>query len=105
MNEEIDYTAIPEHLMAGTCGKDAMKWATAFIQYMKKHDFKVDEDLMLGWFANSMEQMRVGPYTEEEALGIAARIWCRPETEHITMNPPLAEAFADVLRNGEDNSI
>ena len=27
----------------------------------------------------------------------AAQAWCTPETEGIVMDPPLAEAFADIL--------
>lgn len=63
MIKEIDYTELGS-MLGGSCGKDAMKWATAFIQYVKKYDLKVDEDLLLGWFANSMEQMQpVTPLT------------------------------------------
>ena len=41
------------------------------------------------------------PTTEEEAMHVAARVWCRPETEGKTMDAELATAFADVLLNGE----
>ena len=35
--------------------------------------------------------------TKEDALQWAAQAWCKPETETIAMNPPLANAFADIL--------
>lgn len=100
MTEKIDYTELGTSF-AGICGKDAMKWAVAFIQHMKKHNFEIDEGLMVGWFANAMVHSEPARLTEEESLRIAARVWCRPETESIEMNTPLAVAFADVLRNGE----
>jgi len=37
------------------------------------------------------------PMTKEEARGIAATAWCQPETEGKTMDPELAESFADIL--------
>lgn len=101
---DIDYTEIESHTIGGVCGRDAMKWATAFVQYMKKHEFEIDEGLMVGWFANAMAQSEPKQLTEEDALGIAARVWCRPECGKITMDATLAQAFADVLQNGEDNS-
>ena len=33
----------------------------------------------------------------EYARGLAAQVWCTPETEKIIMDPLLAEAFADIL--------
>lgn len=100
---DTDYTEIESCYLGGACGNDAMKWAIAFVQYMKKHEFEIDEGLMVGWFANAMAQSEPKQLTEEESLHIAARVWCRPETEHIEMDTPLAVAFADVLRNGEPN--
>jgi len=41
----------------------------------------------------------------EQALQEAARAWCTPETEKITMDPVLAVAFADIIDSyikGED---
>jgi len=35
----------------------------------------------------------------ETAIGIAARIWCDQDYEHITMNPDLAETIAVLLMN------
>lgn len=35
--------------------------------------------------------------TLEEARMIVAQAWCLPTTEHIEMNAPLAEAFAEIL--------
>lgn len=98
---DIDYTKVEPHLMAGVLGTDAMKWATAFCQAIEKHNTVIDEELMLGWFANAIEQMRPVPLTEEEARGIAARIWGRPEMEHTPMDADLCAAFASVLQNGE----
>lgn len=95
-----DYTTMSLQFPA-VCGRDAQKWAIAFIQHMEKLEFVIDEDLMIGWFANAMAQMEPRIISEEESLHIAARVWCRPETEHIEMDVVLATAFADVLRNGE----
>ena len=33
----------------------------------------------------------------ERSLQLAAQAWCKPETEHLTMIPELATAFADIL--------
>lgn len=102
MAEREDFTKVEEHLLAGKCGIDAHKWAMAFCQLAEKNNFDAtDESLMLGWFANAIEQARPVTLTEEAALGIAARIWCRPETSHLEMDTVLAQGFADVLQNGE----
>jgi len=103
-NDMTDYTEIESSKMAGVLGTDAMEWAKAFVQFKAKHDFVIDEDLMVGWFANAMEQSSPATLTDEEALHISARIWCRPECGKITMDSTLAQAFADVLQNGEDKS-
>ena len=102
-NRMTDYTKIESCKLAGVCGTDAFKWAEAFQQIVVDKGLVIDEGLMIGWFANAIEQIRPETLTEEAALHIAARIWCRPETGHIEMNAPLAAAFADVLRNGEPN--
>jgi len=34
---------------------------------------------------------------KETALQIAARIWCDPDYEHVTMNPDLCEHIAHLL--------
>lgn len=96
-----DYTKIEECKLAGVCGMDALKWAEAFQQIIVDKGVKIDQTLMIGWFANSMQQALPPTLTEEEALHIAACVWCRPETENITMDSRLAKAFADVLMNGE----
>ena len=49
------YTKVEEHLLAGICGDDAMKWSTAFVQIHEKSGSSIDVDLMLGWFANCIE--------------------------------------------------
>ena len=49
-----DYTELGSRL-GGTCGDRADKWADAFCQHYKKHNFVIDKDLMLGWFANAIE--------------------------------------------------
>lgn len=33
----------------------------------------------------------------ERSLGVAARCWCEPTTEYLTMMPALAEVFAERL--------
>lgn len=96
-----DYTIIEDCKLAGLCGTDGFKWAEAFQQIVVDKGLVIDQSLMIGWFCNAIEQMRPETLTEEDSLHIAARVWCRPETEHIEMNTPLAVAFADVLQNGE----
>ena len=57
---EVDYTKIEEHLLAGVCGDDAMKWSIAFVQIHEKNGSgPIDADLMLGWFANCIEAATV----------------------------------------------
>lgn len=53
-----DYVEMDEHLLAGICGTDAHAWAVAFQQIVVERDITVDEDLMLGWFANAIETAR-----------------------------------------------
>lgn len=53
-----DYTEIDECLLAGICGTNARAWAEAFQQIVVEQGITIDEDLMLGWFANAMEQAR-----------------------------------------------
>ncbi len=36
--------------------------------------------------------------TIETARGIAARIWCDPEAQHLYMDSAAAEAIADIIR-------
>ena len=56
MTEQIDYTAVEDHLMAGMLGNDCGAWATAFCQHAKKlHGIDLDEGWLAGWFANAME--------------------------------------------------
>lgn len=38
----------------------------------------------------------------ETAMGVAARLWCESETEHINMEPALAMAFARKVRGYHD---
>jgi hypothetical protein len=33
----------------------------------------------------------------EQSLRIAAQAWCKPTTEHLEMQPEIAEAFAEIL--------
>ena len=49
MNDFID----PDKLLADQ-ETDAAKWATSFIQTVRKYNPTVDEGLMLGWFANAI---------------------------------------------------
>ena len=37
--------------------------------------------------------------TNEECRQLAAQAWCTKETEHLTMDPDLAEAFALIMFN------
>lgn len=62
---DTDYTEIEACYLGGACGNDAMKWAIAFVQHMKKSDFVIDEDLIIGWFANAMAQSEPKHLTEE----------------------------------------
>ncbi len=52
----IDYTAMNGPELLAACGDRANKWAAAFCQHAKKHHgLDIDEDVMLGWFANAIE--------------------------------------------------
>ena len=42
-----------EHKIGSYCRDDASKWAKAFCQIFP--DTGVDEDTMMGWFANAIE--------------------------------------------------
>ncbi len=52
--DPLGYHAIPEHQLPGKLGTDAQEWAQAFLAITR--DVDVDEDLMIGWFANAIEQ-------------------------------------------------
>jgi len=60
MIERVDYTAMTEgNAMPEACGADAMKWAIAFCQHMRKNRWTatdIDEGLMVAWFANAIEE-------------------------------------------------
>jgi hypothetical protein len=43
----------PEMLAA--CRDDASKWAAAFCEIAKTKGLDIDEDWMIGWFANAIE--------------------------------------------------
>jgi len=47
------YKAMPSHKMVAELKDDASKWAAAFMEHFP--DCGVDEDTMLGWFANAIE--------------------------------------------------
>lgn len=49
----MDYTEMGAGEMYQAVGGDASKWATAFTQITKGRT--LDEDDMLGWFANAMQ--------------------------------------------------
>lgn len=54
-NNVPDYTSMkaPDLLLA--MGDDASAWAAAFCQHAKKLGHDIDEDWMIGWFANAIE--------------------------------------------------
>lgn len=55
---EIDYTKLKEHELYDACGTDAAKWAAAFRQIAVKLGYSdMDEDWLIGWFANPMMAM------------------------------------------------
>ena len=50
-----DYTVMSRRHLLNACDIDAAKWAAAFMQYVVKHGPSyVDEDMMIGWFANAI---------------------------------------------------
>lgn len=50
-----DYAGMSAPLLLGTLGDDAAKWAEAFQQIVVRRGVKIDEGLMIGWFANAIE--------------------------------------------------
>ena len=97
-----NWKAVPEHLLAGICGTDAAKWAAAFVEIAPGAGSLGDdaEGLMIGWFANAIEQMR--PPHEDNFPGV--------EQEHRLLEyfsydhlPPgrrqVSEMFHDLARN------
>ncbi len=52
-----DYTKMKSHEMVESCGHDAAKWAEAFQQIVVEGGLKIDEGLMIGWFANPIMNM------------------------------------------------
>ena len=59
-----EYKDIPEHLLAGVLGADAQKWAGAFQEIVVNENKFVDESLMLGWFANAIEQAKTKQFND-----------------------------------------
>lgn len=54
-----NYTDMTDPELLRTCGDDGMAWASAFCQIKSKMDWTlddIDEGLMVGWFANVIEQ-------------------------------------------------
>lgn len=52
----IDYTAMDGPTLLAACGDSGAKWAAAFCQHAEKRGIsKIDEDWMMGWFANAIE--------------------------------------------------
>lgn len=52
--EYTDYTKLENSELLTALGTDALKWATAFVQYQHKVKEPFDEGWVLGWFANAM---------------------------------------------------
>jgi len=77
---------------------DARVWAKEFMKTVKANNITIDEDFMLGWFANAIECSDIiRTPSLDKAREIAAQCWCDDETKHIIMEPALAEAFAKRL--------
>lgn len=58
MTEKPDYVAMNGPKFLAACRDDAMKWAEAFCQIKKARGWtldEIDEGLMVGWFANAIE--------------------------------------------------
>lgn len=47
-----DYTNLNGPQLISACGSDAYKWAGAFCQL--NPDVDVDQDVLMGWFANAI---------------------------------------------------
>jgi len=57
MTEQNEITSYEPHIHSNT---DAQMWAKYFIKIKEKNNWKIediDEELMLGWFANAMMAM------------------------------------------------
>lgn len=53
----MDYSQMKGHELLEACGHDAYKWAEAFQQIVVDKGVKIDESLMIGWFANPIMNM------------------------------------------------
>ena len=50
----IDYTQLSGPDLIHECGQNAAKWAAAFQQIVVDAGRTVDEEVMMGWFANAI---------------------------------------------------
>lgn len=50
-----DYTAMNGPDLLAACRDNAVKWAAAFCQHAKKQGHDIDQEWMVGWFANAIE--------------------------------------------------
>lgn len=84
----VDYKAMDGSDLIRECGTDAAKWAEAFMQHHEHRKDEIDWALMVGWFANAIEQtkhvIRSKEMLASEALfGFAG--WLTSRDEAITM--------------------
>ena len=52
----VDYKAMDGPQLLTSCGADASKWAEAFMQLTGGRTESIDWSVMMGWFANAIEQ-------------------------------------------------
>jgi hypothetical protein len=55
LGEVVSYKDM-DHKMGFYCGDDAVKWAAAFQEIVIDGPVEIDEELMIGWFANAIEE-------------------------------------------------
>lgn len=54
--EHVDYTAMEGPELLAACADKGIKWAAAFNQHAIKLGYQpMDEDWLMGWFANAIE--------------------------------------------------
>jgi len=68
-------TMIDPSRIASECLDDAEKWAEAFKQIVLDRGLIIDEDLMIGWFANAIEVAHDHRVARTKAMERLAQEW------------------------------
>lgn len=55
MKKGVRYADMTDGQMLAACGDNAWNWAHAFQQLVVERGHRIDVDVMIGWFANAIE--------------------------------------------------